>query len=77
MYNIHIPVHCQKFMNIIHIFICQRFTFQILFVFLFFQKNIYSLHSGFDSGRVTTRVLGSTFYIFQNTPSLSSFTNKK
>ena len=39
------------FTNIIHVPICKIFGFQKIFIFI--QKNLYLLHSLFESGRVT------------------------
>ena len=41
-----------------YIYICQRFRFRKIFVFVFVQKKLYSLHSGFNPGMVTHIRLG-------------------
>ena len=47
-------------MNNIHNCIRLIFIFRIIFIFVFVQKKLYLLHSGFDPGRVTNILVHSS-----------------
>ena len=57
--------------------VCIRliFGFCIIFMFVIVQQKLHSLYSGLDTGRVTTRVLGSQLKIKKLTLTFSNFTN--